>query len=205
MRWIGAFILGNVLWFVLTFIAGALFSVTGLEYYSSWSNYYNLILYPLGLWLGFKVTKTPFLGSRGDGKTKDSQVVQGLLEVFYFPPPFPGVSYFPFENINDETRTKVLLFTYGVYDAYCQSSKVPNDAAQNIAIELDDFVQNALGVSFSEFLKTDAYKSAFDDPDLLKVIEIGGKTYGDFASKEKERGGQSVTRLRSLVDIWSSK
>jgi len=72
-----------------------------------------------------------------------------------------------------------------------------------IPFELDDFVRNALGVNFSEFLETDTYKSAFDAPDLLKVIEIGGKTYGDFASKDKKRGGQSVTRLRSLVDIWS--
>jgi hypothetical protein len=85
MRWIGAFILGNVLWFVLTFIAGVLFSVIGLEYQSSWSNYYNLILYPLGLWLGFKFTKTPFLGSRGGSKPKDSQVVPNVIAQVCFP------------------------------------------------------------------------------------------------------------------------
>ena len=122
-------------------------------------------------------------------KSKDTKAVQGLLEVFYFPPPFPGVSYFPLESISDSTRTKVLLFSYGVYDAYCQASRVPNDEVLKIPFELDDFIRNALGLNFSEFLETDAYKSAFDSPDLLKVIEIGGKTYGDFASKDKKRGG----------------
>jgi len=70
MRWIGAFILGNILWFLITFIAGILFSVTGMEYVSSWSDYYNLVFYPFGLWLGFKITKTPFLGSGGNGQGK---------------------------------------------------------------------------------------------------------------------------------------
>lgn len=64
MRWIGAFVLGNVLWFVITFVAGILLSVTGFEYLSSWSDFYNLVFYPLGLWLGFKISKTPFLGSK---------------------------------------------------------------------------------------------------------------------------------------------
>ena len=64
MRWIGAFVLGNVLWFIITFVAGILFSFTGLEYLSSWSDFLNFAFYPLGLWLGFKITKTPFLGSK---------------------------------------------------------------------------------------------------------------------------------------------
>ena len=61
MRWVGAFILGNVLWFVITIIAGILFAISGMEYLSSWSGIYNFALYPLGLWLGFKITKTPIL------------------------------------------------------------------------------------------------------------------------------------------------
>ena len=72
MRWIGAFVLGNVLWFVITIVAGILFSFTGLEYLSSWSDFLNFAFYPLGLWLGFKVTKTPFLGSSGNSKEKSS-------------------------------------------------------------------------------------------------------------------------------------
>ena len=72
MRWIGAFVLGNVLWFVITVVAGILFSITGFEYLSSWSDFLNFAFYPLGLWIGFKITKTPFLGSSGDSEERTS-------------------------------------------------------------------------------------------------------------------------------------
>jgi len=136
-------------------------------------------------------------------RSKDSQAIQGLLEIFYSPPIAPGLDLIPLESIDDDTRTKVLLFSYGVYDAYCQAKRLSNEEALRIPSELDNFFQNALDASFSGFLKTDAYRSAFDDPYLLKIIELGGQTYGDFASGNTERGGQSIIRLRSLVDIWA--
>ena len=64
MWWIGAFLLGNVIWLVITIIAGFVFVQVGGEYQSGSSNYYNFILYPLSLFLGFKITKTPFLGAK---------------------------------------------------------------------------------------------------------------------------------------------
>lgn len=131
-------------------------------------------------------------------KTKDSEALQGLLEIFYFPPLDP----IPFESIDDDTRTKVLLFSYGVYDAYCQAARISNDKASQILSQIDDFVQSAVGASLSEFVTTKTYKAAFEDDELLKVIEFGGKTYGDFASKDKERGGLAIARLGRLVNIW---
>ena len=65
MRWVGSFLLGVFLWYVLTFILGFVVRITGLvEYYNpELSNLYNFVLFPMGLWLGFKITKTRFFGS----------------------------------------------------------------------------------------------------------------------------------------------
>lgn len=135
-------------------------------------------------------------------RSAGSKAIQSMLEIFYFPPMVPGLNFSPLESIDDGTRTKVMLFTYGVYDAYCQASGISDDQAQQISIELEDYIQSALGASFLEFLNTKTYRDAFEDPDLIKVIQLGGKTYGDFASGDENRGGATITRLRSLVDIW---
>lgn len=71
MRWIRAFVIGNLLWLGLTFIAGVLMVSVGFQYREDWSNYYNFGLYPLGLWLGFSLTKTPFWGSKIDNKSRN--------------------------------------------------------------------------------------------------------------------------------------
>jgi|TARA_B100001971_G_C18103544_1_gene490217 hypothetical protein len=82
MRWIGAFILGNLLWYGITFVAGIVLANIGYEYRSSWSNFHNFIFYPLGVWLGFKITKTSFFGSNWPA----------LLEWFYVRTvPYPNV------------------------------------------------------------------------------------------------------------------
>ena len=68
MRWTGSMILGIVLWYVLTLILGFVMGlVMGFESWDhamKYSIYYNLILYPVGVWLAFKITKTPFWGSK---------------------------------------------------------------------------------------------------------------------------------------------
>jgi len=73
MRWIGAFIVGNLLWIGITFVAGIIFINTAFEHRSSWSNFYNLIFYPLGVWLGFKITKTPFFGANTPSQGQPSE------------------------------------------------------------------------------------------------------------------------------------
>ena len=62
MRWIGSMILGIVLWYVLTHILGFVMGIEGLDYSMKYSIYYKLMLYPVGVWLAFKMTKTPFWG-----------------------------------------------------------------------------------------------------------------------------------------------
>jgi len=59
IRWIGAFILGVFLWYILTFILGFIQGFTGI-YLNMSSNFSNFILLPIGIWLGFKITKTRF-------------------------------------------------------------------------------------------------------------------------------------------------
>jgi len=59
IRWIGAFILGVFLWYILTFILGFIQGLTGIHLNMS-SNFANFILLPIGIWLGFKITKTRF-------------------------------------------------------------------------------------------------------------------------------------------------
>ena len=60
MRWIGSFILGTVLWYVLTLILGFVMGFESLDHAMKYSIYYELVLYPVGVWLAFKMTKTPF-------------------------------------------------------------------------------------------------------------------------------------------------
>ena len=64
IKWIRAFVLGVIFWYVLTvflgFIIGLLFK--DLSFFKSNSNLMNFILFPVGMWLGFKITKTSFFG-----------------------------------------------------------------------------------------------------------------------------------------------
>jgi len=137
--------------------------------------------------------------------SKDGKAVRDMLDFFYFPPLSRGHGHVPLKSIDDDTRTKVLLFTYGAYDAYCQANRISNDMALQISFELDKFVQRALGVSFSGFLKTDVYMSARDTPDLFKVIGMGRQNYGEFASKEENRWLKSGIKLVFLVDEWTQE
>ena len=128
-----------------------------------------------------------------------------MLETFYFPPLPPFGDFggpIPFKKLDEKVRTKVLLFTYGVIDGYCQGSHISGDKFSDIIVEIDEFIESSIGVSCSNFLTTKTYKEAFNNPELIKVIELGGKTYGDFASGDKEKGGASITRLKSMVDMW---
>lgn len=66
IKWIRAFVLGVSFWYILTvilgFTIGPLFK--DLNFFKSNSNLMNFILLPVGMWLGFKITKTSFLGSK---------------------------------------------------------------------------------------------------------------------------------------------
>ena len=69
IKWIKAFILGLIFWVILTFIYGfvmGIFNLSELSFFKSNSYLHNFILYPIGIWLGFKITKTSFLGTRKD-------------------------------------------------------------------------------------------------------------------------------------------
>ena len=64
MKWIKAFIIGNLIWFGLTVFYGfiiGIFNLNETAFFSSSSFFHNFILYPAGIWIGFKITKTPFL------------------------------------------------------------------------------------------------------------------------------------------------
>ena len=68
MKWILSFLLGILLWYLITFVFGVFIGMTGLIklpifYENIGSNFYNLFLYPVGMWLGFKLTGTPFFGT----------------------------------------------------------------------------------------------------------------------------------------------
>ena len=55
------------LWFLLTFILGLIMGSMGLgalDHFKEYSFTYNIILYPIGMWLGFKITKTPFFPTK---------------------------------------------------------------------------------------------------------------------------------------------
>jgi uncharacterized membrane protein YedE/YeeE len=81
IKWIKAFVLGLLFWFILTVIYGFIVSIlkfTGTYFLdfelpsifikSNYSNFNNLIFLPVGIWLGFKITKTSFLSSTKNNK-----------------------------------------------------------------------------------------------------------------------------------------
>jgi hypothetical protein len=71
IKWIKAFIIGVIIWIILTFIYGfimGMLNLSELSFFRSNSYIHNFILYPIGIWLGFKITKTSFLGTKNDEK-----------------------------------------------------------------------------------------------------------------------------------------
>jgi hypothetical protein len=60
IKWIKAFALGVILWFVLTFIYGFIIGILDLnntEFFSNNSLLNNFILLPVGIWSGYKIIK----------------------------------------------------------------------------------------------------------------------------------------------------
>jgi len=59
-----AFALGVIFWYLLTILLGFIIALLfkDLIFFKSNSNLMNFILFPVGMWLGFKITKTSFLG-----------------------------------------------------------------------------------------------------------------------------------------------
>ena len=69
IKWFKAFILGIIIWYVLTFVYGTFVGVLNLNelsFFNSNSNLHNFILYPFAVWLSFKITKTSFWGNSKD-------------------------------------------------------------------------------------------------------------------------------------------
>ena len=65
IKWIKAFVLGTFLWLILTVIYGIIIGSLDLAdkgFFSNNSYLHNFILYPIGIWLGFKITKTSYFG-----------------------------------------------------------------------------------------------------------------------------------------------
>ena len=73
IKWFKAFILGIIIWYVLTIVYGTFVGVLDLDelsFFNSNSNLHNFILYPFAVWLSFKITKTSFWGNSKDKKKK---------------------------------------------------------------------------------------------------------------------------------------
>ena len=65
IKWFKALIIGIIIWYVITIFYGfviGLFDLEELNFFKTNSYLHNFILYPLGIWLGFKITKTSFWG-----------------------------------------------------------------------------------------------------------------------------------------------
>ena len=73
IKWFKAFILGIIIWYVLTIVYGTFVGVLDLDelsFFNSNSNLHNFILYPFAVWLSFKITKTSFWGNSKDKEKK---------------------------------------------------------------------------------------------------------------------------------------
>jgi hypothetical protein len=59
-----ALLLGVIFWYLLTILLGFIIALLfkDIIFFKSNSNLMNFILFPVGMWLGFKITKTSFLG-----------------------------------------------------------------------------------------------------------------------------------------------
>ena len=79
MKWIKAFILGNIIWFLITFVYGLIVGFLNIEKTIFFDDPFlnNFLFYPVGIWLGFKITKTPFLL---DKNINDEKIVNKQLD-----------------------------------------------------------------------------------------------------------------------------
>jgi len=60
IKWIKAFVIGIVIWFLLTVVYGFIVGILDLdqtEFFLNNSLLNNFILFPVGIWLGFKIIK----------------------------------------------------------------------------------------------------------------------------------------------------
>jgi hypothetical protein len=62
IKWFKAFVLGIIFWYILTVIVGSIIGLLfkDLSFFKSNSNLMNFILFPVGILLGFKISKTSF-------------------------------------------------------------------------------------------------------------------------------------------------
>lgn len=62
IKWFKAFVLGIIFWYILTVILGSIVGLLfkDLIFFKSNSNLMNFILFPVGILLGFKISKTSF-------------------------------------------------------------------------------------------------------------------------------------------------
>ena len=86
MKWLFALIVGIMIWYIITFLQGVIIGFIGISKYpifTEYSNFWNLWLYPLGTYLGFKLCKTPFFNLRSqDNKNPSRDINQHPNEFF---------------------------------------------------------------------------------------------------------------------------
>jgi len=84
IKWIKAFALGVVIWLLLTIVYGFIIGILDLdktEFFLNNSLLNNFILFPVGIWLGFKITKTPFIGiSKTNNKALDENLFKKQMD-----------------------------------------------------------------------------------------------------------------------------
>ena len=73
IKWVKALVLGIIIWYLLSIIYGFVIGILDLDeldFFSTNSYYHNFIFYPVGIWLGFKITKTSYWRPIIDNKNK---------------------------------------------------------------------------------------------------------------------------------------
>ena len=82
MRWVLTLILGAFFWYILTFLLGfvaAKLDLSNSSIFKNYSNIFNFLLYPLGVWIAFKITKTPFFSFKQKLSNKMQEEMSGCM------------------------------------------------------------------------------------------------------------------------------
>jgi len=115
-----------------------------------------------------------------------------------------GSSLEQLSNLEMHRKIRSLLFFYGVIDHFCQASNLTKKQSDFVFQSLDHRIIELVDQSLLSLMNPTIIKMIFNDSFLFDIMTVGGESYGDFLSGDKERGGRVLIRFGALLTLWNN-
>lgn len=146
--------------------------------------------------LTYITTKTMML--KKENLSEELEAVWDIIEIL------TGSSLEQLSSLDMHRKIRSLLFFYGVIDHFCKASNLTKEQSDFVFQSLDPRIIELVDQSLLSLMKPTITKMIFNDSFLLDIITIGGESYGDFLSSDKEKGGMVLIRFGALLTLWNN-